>query len=924
MSHASAQHGSSFSPADRLESATEIIDSQADTLLISDLREALGYTSYVNLKAHPLGPAAGDGKRFDAHTSALAPGPLGEFEIIDEIGRGGMGIVYRARQPSLGREVAIKILNGQFASSGFRLERFRTETRAIARLNHPNIVPIYAQGECGSTYYYAMGLVKGCSLDVAIHQRPEMLSSTALHRNSTLSNNISGGLSPSAASVGETTGEADVTPPPPRTAEDYRHLAVLLADVADGLGHAHDHGVIHRDVKPQNLLVSADGRMYVSDFGLSRLLDEPRLTLTGELMGTPAYLSPEQVRGDESQIDHRTDIYSLGVTLYEILCGRRPFQARNRDQVIRSICNDEPVRPRSIDRHIPPDLETICLRAIAKEPKRRFATAHEMAEELRRVAACKTIHSKAPNWGSRAVRGMGRHRGVIGIGLLTALCLVLGSGYSLSYFASRRDQSNALLQQAYEQLVYFDYRSPQLVANQVDKAEALGADPLQLDMVKALMSLGRSDNPDAISRLRSVVNRSSSSADSSPKYLLAWALWRDHQTAESRAVFEQASAVGEPTKPDEWFFRGLASHFDRPNLALEAYQRANELRAAKQLFFPQAILHLARAYNQQMYSARDDGVFESAQAILMQLIKQGHYRAYPYYLLSITQRLSGDIQGVALGSDSPQVQTRYRDALESARQGQQVDPNDERPITAEAECLERLDLLADALEARNRAFAIASTESNRCEALHYRWRLHYWLDNFEAAQKDIASHAQCMPDSLPYAHVYHSWVAAEAGDVDQALAEARAPASEAPDDAQAVLWSAACLQFLGHAGEAMSLLEKKRDAVRMNANLVPPQSEAWMSALFDFAMSRRTLEELLALADKSQEPRKLRAEGFFHAAMKALGRGEIGEAKLRLEQAVSCFDSEVRYTYHARTLLERMEKDAHWPHWLEEKDANQN
>ena len=906
--------GEPLNPTQPSESCPTCGNSFADSRLVDDLREALGYTPGPHETGSPFSRPRDDQAIANKNNEPAPNAFLGEFEIVNEIGRGGMGIVYRARQPSLGREVAIKVLNGQLASSGSRLSRFRTETRAIARLNHPNIVPIYAQGESDSTFYYAMGLIEGCSLDRAIHQYPKLLSSTALRQ---VQPSTSFNINRSDSAIPTPSPNAEQEPddsPPLRTLDDFRHLATLFADVADGLAHAHDQGVVHRDIKPQNLLLGMAGRIYISDFGLSRLLDEPRLTMTGELMGTPAYLSPEQVRGDESQIDHRTDIYSLGVTLYELLTARRPFRAKTRDQVVSAICAEEPVRPRRLDRRIPRDLETICLRAIAKEPSRRFATAHLLASELRRFAAGNPIHSKPPNLIGRATSGMRRRPGATGIGVMTVVCLALGAGYAANVSGARRDEADRLLEKAYEQLVYSDYRTPGLVSDEVKRAELLGAHPIRLNLVRALMSLGRSDNPDAIARLRTIAESPSQSVRA--HYLLAWALWRSHESAESRATFERATAAGEVDEADEWFFRGLAAHFDRPQLAIEAYKQANQLRASQNSFFPQAILHLARAYNQQMYTTRNDNTFEDAEAILKQLIQQGHYRAYPHYLLSITQRLSGDIRQAAEGQYSTVAQARFRAALEWARLGQAADVNDERPITAEAECLERLGLFQDAIDARTRAIEVAGENPSRCEGYHYRWRLNYWLGNASAAQADIATHAACMPQSEFYAHVYPSWVAADTGDMPRAVSEARAIAQESPDNAQAVLWSAACLRLLGLADEAQSLLEASRTSIRMDANLVPPQTAEWIQSLYELSLGNITMVDALAVADQASEPRKLRAEAFLHAALAALGSADREAAKMMLVQAVNCFDSETRYTYHARALLTRMQMDPQWPNWL--------
>jgi tetratricopeptide (TPR) repeat protein len=459
---------------------------------------------------------------------------------------------------------------------------------------------------------------------------------------------------------------------------------------------------------------------------------------------------------------------------------------------------------------------------------------------------------------------------------------------------------------------YFDYRSPQQVAARVEEGESLGADPAQLNLVRALMSLGSNDNPDAISRLRVVPDDSSDAVRA--RYMLAWALWRTGERGESRATFDEAGALRPPQGADEWFFRGLASHFDRPGLAMEAYQRANALRAANQQFFPQAVLHLARAYNQEMYATRSDALFEPAQAILLQLIQQGHYKAYPHYLLSICQRLGGDILESRRGPDDGEAIDRFQAALDWARLGQTVDPFDDRPITAEAECLERLGAFDDAIDARTRAFQTSGGKSTQCEALHYRWRLHFWTGDRESAAADVSAHAHCAPQSILYAHVYPSWMAADAGHLERAIEMARAIAQEAPDDAQAVLWSAAGLHLFGRADEAREQLRSHRKAVRFDVGLVPPQNGEWVAAVYDMAAGDRSLDEVLRLADASDQPRKLKAEAYFHAAMDALGRGQRDRALSLLEDTVHCFDSEIRFTFHAKALWRRLEGEPNWPH----------
>jgi tetratricopeptide (TPR) repeat protein len=182
--------------------------------------------------------------------------------------------------------------------------------------------------------------------------------------------------------------------------------------------------------------------------------------------------------------------------------------------------------------------------------------------------------------------------------------------------------------------------------------------------------------------------------------------------------------------------------------------------------------------------------------------------------------------------------------------------------------------------------------------------------------EDIVAHTACVPDSPWYEHVYPAWVLAEAGDLNQGLQEARAIAAEAPDDIQAVLTSAACLRVLGNGAEAQSLLESQRGQVHATDNLVPPQSEAWLQALYDMSLGERSLDEVLQLADANAEPRKLRAEAFFHSATAALAEGRREDTIQLFAEAFRSFDNELRYTFHARTLLIKMLGDPNWPIWI--------
>ncbi|MFQ5807185.1 MAG: protein kinase [Phycisphaerae bacterium] len=844
---------------------------------------------------------------------------MDDFEIVGELGYGGMGVVYRARQVSLGREVALKVLPGCAQRAPTAVQRFQVEAQAAARLHHTNIVSIYGQGAHEGHFYYAMELVEGVGLDSVIHSRPDLLSSTRARRGPS--------AEPSPENRGRSApGTADRQPARPAqetagtsrtewTLADYRHVAALMSEVADALDCAHRHGVIHRDVKPHNLLLGTNDRLHLTDFGLARLTDEPHLTVSGEFMGTPAYLSPEQVRGDTGRIDHRTDVYSLGVTLYELLTRRKPFDGETREQIITSICRAEPIEPRRLSRQIPVDLETICLRAMEKEPERRYAAAAALAEDLRRFADGRPILSRRRSRLEKAAKWVRQHKAATTAAAAMALVGILATGWAWSVSVAHHREARQLLRDAYEQLAYFDYRTPEFVQADIDRATALGADRRERHLVQALACLGTTDQAGAIRELRAVLE--SDPADLRAWYMLAWAQRRERQHARARATFEQAEQLGPPTTADAWFFRGLAIHFDEPLRAIESYRQAIALRAREHGFYPLAVLHLARARNQQLYTTRSLNAFPEADASLRQLIEHEQYGAYPYYLLSITHRLAAEIYSQDGGSqDDALVAEHFAEALEWARRGQEVEPDNDRPITAEAECLESMGRYAEAIEARTRAIAVAAKERALCEGYHYRWRLYYWTGELEAALEDAAVHAGCDPHSRSYAHVYPALILAEMGRMDEALAHARALSDEAPENAQAILWSATCLRLLGRSGEAQTLLADRADVVDFAAERVPPQSEEWVRALYAYCRDGGSRATLGALAEAVAAPRKLWGEADFHAAALALAEGDRTAALEGFLRAYRSFDSEERYTYHAKLIRTRMQQDPTWPSWI--------
>lgn len=339
------------------------------------------------------------------------PHQLDDFELLREAGRGGMGIVYEARQISLARRVAVKVLPRAGMLDPRQLQRFQNEARAAAQLNHPHIVDAICVGCAGGVHYFAMRFVDGQTL---------------------------------AQVIGE--GEREGT-----REEEKRRLRVAaewIAQAAEALEHAHTLGIVHRDVKPSNLLIDRVGKLWVTDFGLARFGDEAGLTMTGDLLGTLRYMSPEQALGQRAAIDHRSDIYALGATLYELLALRPVFDGADRSDLLRQLVFTQPRPLRKLDPRIPRDLETIALKALEKAPADRFATAGEMAADLRRFLRGEPIQAKPPTLAQRTVKWCLRHRGLVAASAAGLLLVVVGLAISTLLIARSRDEAVAARQVA--------------------------------------------------------------------------------------------------------------------------------------------------------------------------------------------------------------------------------------------------------------------------------------------------------------------------------------------------------------------------------------------------------------------------------------------------------------------------------------------
>ncbi|HKQ39336.1 MAG TPA: serine/threonine-protein kinase, partial [Verrucomicrobiae bacterium] len=340
---------------------------------------------------------------------------VGDYELVQEIARGGMGVVYRARQVSLNRTVAVKLLlGGHFANDTFA-RRFRHEAQAAASLNHPNIVSIHEIGEHDGQPYFSMALIEGRSL-------AEMARASPL---------------PAA------------------------QAARLVRTVAEAVQFAHDCGVLHRDLKPSNVMVDALGVPHITDFGLAkRAQDEAEITLTGQVLGTPNYMPPEQVEPKRGLASAASDVYSIGAILYQLLTGRAPFMAETLAQTLRLVLESEPVSPRLLNPGVPQDLETICCKCLEKEPQRRYATAQELADELGRFLSNEPIRARRIGPAAKLVRWRRRKPALAASLIITiTLLLVVAIGSPIAMF--RIDRERRLAEAARRRAEHADRQTQQ-------------------------------------------------------------------------------------------------------------------------------------------------------------------------------------------------------------------------------------------------------------------------------------------------------------------------------------------------------------------------------------------------------------------------------------------------------------------------------
>jgi serine/threonine protein kinase len=843
----------------------------------------------------------------------LAGHRLGDFEVLREIGRGGMGIVFEARQLSLKRKVALKILSAGLGLTANTVERFHREAEAAARLHHTNIVPIYATGEDNGTHYYAMELIEGPSLDQIIRHLRQSQTTPPAGKHSPCAPTAPVGDSPQDLAR---TGPYVELPAPdgsasglssPSVCSDSSYfdtVARMVAEVADALDYAHKQGVIHRDVKPSNLLLSPQGRMSINDFGLARVLEQPGLTLTGEFVGTPAYMSPEQITSGRTPLDHRTDIYSLGATLYELLTLRPPFTGERRDQVLALIIHKEPYPPRSVNRKVPVDLETICLKALDKDPDRRYQTAGKVAEDLRRYLNRFAISARRIGPLGRLRKLIRRHP-ALAAASFCVLLLALAAGFFASQARLSHMRRLADQERHKQELLAEKRRNAmdkaqlasmsgdlQAAEEAIAEAERLGASTGQVRLLRGLTAFYSGKAEQAIPHLEQAVKLLPQSV--AARALLASAYGGVCRWDKANELVRGLDLLT-PVTPEDYVFKGSAVAIFDTKAGLETLNEAIRLRPSPIALLIRAELETGRAYDT---ADPKDGERAVKDAETARNLLPGN----PVPLMDcLNARLA-----LAIAYEKAGLSAKRRAAIARGRE--------------DAQALKPFTHLPD--------------------AAHLRWSWFVYVGEENAHQEELRR--ACERGGSPFLTSLYGLTLLREGNCERALAVLeKQRGKHFPDVVRVVTlamlpdgriralrtYKALKAEELyawdwWHCQAVHLLLESPRETVaaarryRHNADRFPVGDRDFFMAMVGFLMGRTNANALLKAAAGNQTNVSF---AHYTIAMKMLGDGDRKNALEHFRSSLATHQTS-DWTWHLnRVFLERLQRDPTWPPWIPAK-----
>ena len=836
---------------------------------------------------------------------------LGDFQIVRELGRGGMGVVYEARQVSLNRRVALKVLSGGLGLTPKAVQRFRREAEAAARLHHTNIVPIYATGEEQGTHFYAMELIDGPSLDQVIRQ---MRAGDGKEQSpSTASGND--GLAPALAETGPYVDAgnfghvtAELSSSSLGSGSGYFDtVARMVAEVADALDYAHREGVIHRDIKPSNLLLSPAGRLSINDFGLARILEQPGMTMTGEFVGTPAYMSPEQIAAGRTPIDHRTDVYSLGATLYELLTQRPPFTGERRDQVLAQILHKEPRAPRKVNAKVPVDLETICLKALEKDPDRRYQTAGAMAEDLRRYVNRFAISARRAGAVQRLVKWVRRRPGVAATAVLAGVLAVVAAG--LAYQGYVTEQNRLADKQQQERLLAVEKRQSALerallvamsgdldaAENAIAQAERQGVSTGQVRLLRGELAYYRGNVKKAIEHLEQAVQLLPAEQSVAARGLLVVAYVYAMRIEDAARELQVLDSL-EPVTVEDFLFKGAALGQWEEEQGLVILDQAVKQRpssAIARLFRSDALANLAanRANPDAADRAIEDA--ETAKSLLADASPIAlWYCGNAYQLAAFVYKHAG-------------LDEKYRTAVAKGQR--------------DAEALEPFKHIPDAAYFRAYYYWYFGQKDRTLDELRalakrpdtllisYAYAVILLWRGGRADLQEARATLDLAPEN-GLLSLLNCWVAAELDGCDAALERYRRGIPLITNGVQRVYFKAIPL-LLGKAdlAKAESRADRHRDLT------FRPSERAFLQASLDYLAGDGNDISLLRAAVGSQRDE---CHAHFFIGMTRLAEGDRKRARAEFQRALTTACVNTMFYDLSAVVLARLEKDAYWPPWI--------
>jgi hypothetical protein len=836
---------------------------------------------------------------------ATDPQRLGDFEILRELGRGGMGVVYEARQVSLNRPVALKVLSGGLGLTPKAVQRFRREAEAAARLHHTNIVPVYATGEEDGTHFYAMELIDGPSLDHVIRQLRE---ASCRRQPGGVSPPADTSRSPELVATGPYVGEPSSTQALSTSALSsgghyFDTVARMVAEVADALDYAHQNGVVHRDLKPSNLLLSPAGRLSLTDFGLARVLEQPGMTLSGEFVGTPAYMSPEQVAVGRIPLDHRTDIYSLGATLYELLTLEPPHTGNSREQVLAQIVQKEPKPPRRIQKRVPVDLETICLKCLEKDPDRRYQSAGELAEDLRRYVNRFAISARRVGPVGRLMKWIKR-RPAVAASLACAVVAITAAAF-FAYQAHLSEQQRRGEQEQKEKELLEEKRHNALekalaaaMGGDLDKAEKAiseaevhEASLAQLRMLRGMVAFYRGDYERAFVDLEQAVKLDPDSVAARGMLAVAYFGCGDwHRYYQTTSTLEALY----PRTAEDYLFKGYAQHYVDFDKSLQ-----NLDEAVKRSHSPLA--RAIRAKN-HLYQAEDHADLEKAERALADVRVAKEELPDNPFVLSMSVWAHAVAANLYLEAGE---QERQQATLEEAKRDAQGLKHCDAllfPFQALWVYFEQTGQEHDCFDLSRRA-----AEKSDAPVIAYRYALALYRRGKSAEALEVLERSNWKAIAGDYLRVC---VLAELH--PQELSHARAACEEMVkryalqnDDPG----SQQLLRLFGYKNESVAACR----ALRLQRRGQPPLRAERSEPLLDYFCEEISENEYLKAFDRSRW-----GQCFAHytVALTHLAEGERDGAREHFRRAVQhrlILDYRCDWS---RSFLARMEKDPNWPRWI--------